>query len=53
MGERQPHFAITIIGSAGTFLKYPYFKQTIETADSRVGSGHNYRVVTTFTATAT
>lgn len=40
-------------GSAGTFLKYPYFKQTIETADSRVGSGHNYRVVTTFTATAT
>ena len=39
-------------GNAGTFLEYPYFKQTVEMAESRVGSGHYYRVVTTFTASA-
>jgi hypothetical protein len=39
-------------GTAGTYLESPYFKQTVEMADSRVGSGHNYRVVTTFTASA-
>ncbi|MFA4849379.1 MAG: hypothetical protein WC626_06585 [Methanoregula sp.] len=40
-------------GHAGTFTKYPYFKQRIETVDTRVASGHVYRVVTTFTAIAT
>lgn len=40
-------------GHAGTFDKYPYFKQTIEVADTRVASGHTYRIVSTFTATAT
>jgi len=45
----QPLFS----GNAGTFDKYPFFKQTIETADTRVASAHSYRIVTTFTASAT
>ncbi|MDD1690620.1 MAG: hypothetical protein LUQ66_08160 [Methanoregula sp.] len=40
-------------GHAGTFEKYPFFKQTIEVADTRVAIGHNYRIVSAFTATAT
>lgn len=40
-------------GHAGTFDKYPFFKQRIEVADTRVASGHTYRIVSTFTATAT
>jgi hypothetical protein len=40
-------------GNPGTFDKYPFFKQTIEVADTRVAVGHNYRIVSTFTATAT
>jgi hypothetical protein len=31
---------------------YPWFKQTIEAADTRAGFGHTYRIVVTFTATA-
>jgi hypothetical protein len=48
-GASQPLYS----GNAGTIDNYPYFKQTIENADTRVGSGHVYRMVTTFTATAT
>jgi len=40
-------------GIAGTTEKFPYFQQTIETADTRVGSGHSYRTVVTFTLTPT
>jgi hypothetical protein len=39
-------------GDFGTFDNFPYFKQTIGAADTRVGNGHTYRIVTTFTATA-
>jgi hypothetical protein len=40
-------------GIAGTFYKYPYFKQTIEVGDTRVGSGNYYRIVVTFAAIET
>jgi hypothetical protein len=38
-------------GIAGTFDNYPCFKQVIG-AETRVITGHSYRLVTTFTATA-
>ncbi|MDD1690618.1 MAG: hypothetical protein LUQ66_08150 [Methanoregula sp.] len=40
-------------GVAGTVDNYPWFKQTIDVADTRVANGHTYKVVTTFTATPT
>ncbi len=40
-------------GIAGITYNYPYFQQTIEAADTRVGSGHFYRTVLTFTVSAT
>ena len=40
-------------GVAGTVDNYPWFKQTIDALDTRVANGHNYKIVTTFTATAT
>ena len=39
-------------GIAGTFDNYPCFKQVI-VAEPRVATGHSYRMVTTFTASAT
>ncbi len=40
-------------GVAGITSNYPIFKQTIDALDTRVVSGHSYRIVTTFTAAAT
>jgi hypothetical protein len=37
-------------GVAGITYNYPYFKQTIGALDTRVVTGHSYRIVTTFTA---
>lgn len=47
-GVSQPLYT----GIAGTIDNYPYFKQTIETTDTRVTSGNSYKIVTTYTATA-
>lgn len=40
-------------GTAGTVDNFPWFKQTIDAADTRVANGHTYKIVTTFTATPT
>ncbi len=40
-------------GLAGVSDRYPYFQQTIEATDTRVGSGHFYRTVLTFTVSPT
>jgi hypothetical protein len=39
--------------TAGTFVNYPYFKQTIVIADPRLTAGHVYRMVVTFDVGAT
>jgi len=40
-------------GTAGTVDNFPWFKQTIDAADTRVATGHTYRIISTFTATST
>jgi len=48
-GTSQPIWS----GVAGTIDNYPWFKQTIDALDTRVANGHTYKIITTFTATAT